>query len=107
LKASGDTAIAVTLGCLAHFGLIAPREPAAKAALARRFELLETCVVATPDFAFVRPLVGFEAFAEGDLIATDGTREIRALCDNCTVFMPTREPVVGREGVYLTRPLPG
>lgn len=103
-KASGETAIAVALGFLAHFGLVEPAV-AAPAAPARRFELLETFMVETPGFAFVRPLVGFETFAKGELIATDGAREIRALCDDCTVFMPTRAPVVGREGVYLTRPL--
>jgi hypothetical protein len=62
-------------------------------------------VVANPDFAFVRPLVGFETFARDELIATDGRDEIRAPCDDCTVMMPTREPIVGREGVYLTRPI--
>ncbi len=103
LKSSGDTAIAVALGFLGHFGLIEHAQPAAAAP--RRFELLETFMVETPAFAFVRPLVGFETFAKGELIATDGAREIRALCDDCTVFMPTREPIVGREGVYLTRRL--
>jgi hypothetical protein len=29
-----------------------------------------------------------------------------SLPDGCTIFMPTRQPIVGREGVYLTRPLP-
>ncbi len=110
-KASGDTAIAVTLGFLAHFGLVdAPESMAAAPSgdenSARRFELLETHMVTTPDFAFVRPLVGFEVFAKGELIATDGQGEIRAPCDECTIFMPTREPIVGREAVYLTRPLP-
>ena len=62
-------------------------------------------MVRTPDFAFTRPLQGFETFAQGELIATDGEHEIRALCDDCTVFMPTRQPIVGREAVYLTRPL--
>lgn len=103
-SASGETAITVALGFLAHFGLIEPQAPAERAP-ARRFELLETCMVETQAFAFVRPLVGFETFAKGELIATDGAREIRAPCDDCTVFMPTREPIAGREGVYLTRPL--
>ena len=71
----------------------------------RRFELLQTCVVQTPDFRFSRPLVGLETFAKGELIATDGAHRIVAPCDQCTVFMPTREPIVGREGVYLTRPV--
>ena len=109
-KSSGDTAIAVTLGFLAHFGLVhAAQVPAhpAKAEKPRRFELQETFMVTSPDFAFIRPLIGFEVFAKGDLIATDGAREIRAPCDECTVFMPTREPIVGREAVYLTRPLMG
>ena len=90
---------------LAHFGLIAPlaNRPAPEAQ--RRYELLETCMVRTPDFHFTRPLQGFEVFARGELIATDGPHEIRALCDDCTVMMPTREPIVGREAVYLTRPL--
>jgi len=52
-----------------------------------------------------RPAPGFEVFAKGDLIATDGPHEIRALCDDCTILMPTREPIVGREAVYLTRPI--
>jgi predicted deacylase len=105
-KASGETAIRVALGFLAYFGLVEKPELPAQPP-ARRFELLETCMVETEAFAFVRPLVGFEVFAKGELIATDGAREIRALCDDCTVFMPTREPIVGREGVYLTRPLAG
>ncbi|MEN9630103.1 MAG: hypothetical protein RJA10_3331 [Pseudomonadota bacterium] len=71
----------------------------------QRFELLQTWVIQTPGFRFVRPLIGFESFAEGELIATDGEHEIRALCPDCTVLMPARVPIVGREGVYLTRPL--
>jgi len=50
-------------------------------------------------------VIGFETFAKGELIATDGDEEIRAPLDDCTIFMPTRQPIVGREGVYLTRPL--
>lgn len=106
-KTSGDMAIAVTLGFLAHFGLVdAAQIPATVVSAPRRFELLETHMVTSADFAFVRPLVGFEVFARDELIATDGDREIRAVCDDCTVFMPTRAPIVGREAVYLTRPLP-
>ena len=56
-------------------------------------------------FAFVRPVVGFETFAKNELIATDGALEVRAPCDDCTLFMPARVAIVGREGVYLTRPL--
>lgn len=105
-QSSADVAIQVTLDFLAHFGLIerATNTPALPAQ--RRFELLQTRMVMTSDFSFVKPLLGFETFNKGELIATDGSaEEIRSPCDGCTVFMPTREPIVGREAVYLTRAL--
>ena len=102
-QSSADLAIEVTLDFLGHFGLIErpPRAPVAP----RRFELLRTHVVAHADFRFTRPVIGFETFAQGELIAMDGDEPIHAPCDDCTLFMPTREPIVGREGVYLTRPI--
>lgn len=104
LQSAADVATATALDFLAHFGLLdAVQRPTP--AVQRRYELLETCMVRTPGFAFSRPLRGFEIFAQGELIATDGEHEIRALCDACTVFMPTRAPIVGREAVYLTRPI--
>jgi predicted deacylase len=105
LQTSADRAIRVAQGFLAHFGLVAPAAQRPAPAPAQRYELLQTWVVKRPDFRFTRPLVGFETFGNGELIATDGGEEVRALCDNCTVLMPTREPIVGREGVYLARPL--
>ena len=104
LRASGDVAIDVARRFLAHFGLMA-QEPAVAHEAARRFELLQTYVIKTPDFAFTRPCVGFEVFAKDELIATDGPDEVRAPCDDCTILMPARASVVGREGVYLSRPL--
>ena len=105
-QATSDLAIQVTLDFLAHFGLI---ERAADdrhtPAPQQRFELMQTWVVKNEDFRFSRPLVGFETFAQGELIATDGVEEVRAPCDGCTVLMPTRKAVVGREGVYLARGL--
>ena len=103
-QSSADLAVQVTLDFLGHFGLI-DRPVRAASQAPRRFELLQTHVVGHADFRFTRPLVGFETFAQGELIATDGDLAIHAPCDDCTVFMPTREPIVGREGVYLTRPL--
>jgi len=104
-RAAADLATEVTLGFLAHFGLIEPNVGAVVSKPAqRRFELLQTHVVKSEDFAFTRPLVGLETFAEGELIAQNGDEEIVSPCDNCTVFMPTREPIVGREAVYLTLP---
>ena len=102
-RATSDLAIEVTLDFLAHFGLL-ERELDAHPP-AQRFELLRTHVVREPQFRFVRPLVGFETFDEGELIAVDGDDEIRAPCARCTVLMPTRQPIVGREGVYLARPM--
>jgi len=105
-RETGEVAVAVALDFLAHFGLV-ERDAAAvpEVPQQQRYELLLTCVVKTPSFRFTRPLVGFETFARGELIATDGDEELRAPCDDCTVLMPTREPVVGREGVYLSQPL--
>lgn len=102
-QASSALAVEVALDFIAHFGLIQRAAPAPRPQ--QRFELLQTWVIKTPEFRFTRPLVGFEVFAKGELIATDGADEIRALCDDCTVLMPTRNPVVGREGVYLSQPI--
>jgi predicted deacylase len=103
-QATADLAVEVAQDFLAGFGLI-DRPVAPPAAPPRRFELLRTHVIKDERFAFVRPVIGFETFAEGELIATDGAEEIRAPCDDCTIFMPARQAIVGREGVYLTRPL--
>jgi predicted deacylase len=103
-QASADLAIAVARDFLAHFGLVDPPAPR-PARPPRRFELLRTHVIQHESFAFARPVIGFETFAEGELIATDGALEIRAPCDDCTIFMPARVSIVGREGVYLTRPI--
>ena len=104
-QSAADMATAVALDFLAHFGLIAPVADRPTPGEQRRYELLETCMVRTSDFRFTKPVHGFEVFAKGELIATDGPHEIRALCDDCTILMPTREPMVGREAVYLTRPI--
>ncbi|GKT24879.1 succinylglutamate desuccinylase/aspartoacylase family protein [Acidovorax sp. SUPP3334] len=104
LRSAGEVATTAALDFLGYFGLIERDRPAPGPQ--RRYELLQTCMVKTPEFRFTRPLVGFEVFADGELIATDGEDEIRALCDGCTVMMPTRAPIVGREAVYLTRPVP-
>ena len=104
LRATSELAIQVALDFLGHFGLI-ERTLSAAAAPQRRFKLLKTCMITTPEFRFVRPLLGFESFAAGELIATDGDIEIRALCDDCTVLMPARKPIVGREGLYLAQPM--
>jgi predicted deacylase len=103
LRATSTLAVEVTLDFLAHFGLVI-RETAASPPAPRRYELLETRMVRTSAFRFVRPLVGFETFEAGELIATDGEDELRAP-EHCAVLMPARVPVVGREAVYIARPI--
>lgn len=104
-QAAADLATEVTLRFLAHFGLIDREGGASEVEPQRRFELLQTHMIQAEDFRFVRPLIGFETFAKGELIATQGEDEIRAPCDDCTVFMPAQRVIVGREAVYLTKPL--
>lgn len=105
LQATGDLAIEVTLRFLAHFGLLEAETGWAPPAPPRRYELLSTEVVQDGRVQFSRPVVGMETFSHGELIAIDGEREIRSPCEACTIFMPTRKAVVGRELVYLARPL--
>ncbi len=106
-QAAADVATATALDFLAHFGLIDAPEPApARPAPQRRLALLQTRMVQTPEFRFARSLKGFDVFAKDELIATDGDAgEIRAPCDDCTIMMPARVPIVGREAVYLTQPM--
>ncbi|HZY18774.1 MAG TPA: succinylglutamate desuccinylase/aspartoacylase family protein [Ramlibacter sp.] len=102
-RATADLAVEVTLDFLAHFGLI-ERELVATSTPQRRYELLQTYVIRTPEFRFTRPLVGFETFAAGELVATDGDAALHAP-EDCTVLMPARVPIPGREGFYLARKL--
>jgi hypothetical protein len=105
LRSASELATAVTYDFLAYFGLVDKNPANPEPEPQRRFELLQTYVIKSEDFAFVRPLIGFETFAKGELIATNGAEEIRALCDDCTIFMPAQRTIVGREAVYLTKPL--
>lgn len=105
LRASADLATEVSLRFLAHFGLVDADPSWARPARQRRFELLATPVIRTPDVKFARPVVGLESFAKDELIVTDGTHEVRSPCDGCTIFMPARVHVPGRELVYLTKPI--
>jgi hypothetical protein len=101
-QSSSDLAVEVTLDFLAHFGLISHPVPG-QAEKPQRFELLRTCMVQAEDFGFTRPVLGFERFETGELIGSDSTQEIRAPEGGCTILMPTRQPIVGREAVYLAR----
>jgi predicted deacylase len=105
LQATADRAIQVTQAFLAHFGLVDRDQNAPAAGPQRRFQLLQTPVIRTESFRLAGPFIGMEKFAKGALIATDGADEIRAPCDDCTIFMPASKAIVGREAVYLTRPI--
>jgi predicted deacylase len=100
-KASADLAVEVALDFIGHFGLIDRAMPAPQPQ--RRYALVSTPVIQTPQFRFEKPVIGFEVFREGELIATDGDTEIRAPFDDCTILMPARAPIPGREAVYLAR----
>jgi len=101
-QSAATLATDVTLRFLAHLGLIDTPAGTPPPPAPRRYRLLEVHMVKSADFSFTRPVLGFETYATDELIAMNGTEEIRSPCDDCTIFMPTRMPIVGREAVYLT-----
>ena len=105
LRSASELATRVALDFLAHFGLVEADPERPEPRPQRRFELLQTHVIKTPEFHFSRPVVGFEVFDKGELVYTDGADEVRSPVDGCTIFMPSREATVGKEAVYLTRPI--
>lgn len=121
-KSAGIVATQVSLAFLRHTGVLSAESAAkwsvqltgtdvfaAPPAPPKRYELISTHVIQTPHLRWTRPLEGMEVFAKGELIGTDGDFEIRSPCDNCTIFMPLaahRTAVPGREGGYLTKPVP-
>jgi hypothetical protein len=62
-------------------------------------------MVKTDEARFVNPMQGFEEFCAGELIAVDGTEEIRAPYDRCAIVMPKAQLVKGREMFTLARRL--
>jgi len=102
-RETGELAVEVALDFIAHFGLIererVPRPPP------RRYRLLRTVVIRTPHWRFERPVAGFESFEAGEVIAWDGDEAVRAPEGGCTILMPTKNPYVGNEGVYLAQAL--
>ena len=104
-QSAATLATDVTLRFLAHLGLVDAPAGSAPPTPAQPFRLLEVHMVKSEDFTFTRPVLGFEVFDKGELIAINAGEEIRSPCDNCTIFMPTRMPIVGREAVYLTEPM--
>jgi predicted deacylase len=105
LKASSDLATQVAVDFVAYYGLTSRPAGQKPPGPQRRFELLQTHVIKTKDFHFARPVIGFEVFAKDELIYTDGALQVRSPCADCTILMPTRDVVVGKEACYLTRPV--
>jgi succinylglutamate desuccinylase len=105
---SARIALDVTMRFLDFFGMIpadlAAQHPAEPGA-AMRYEVTDVLVAKSEDFRFAEPFTGFEEVAGGALIATDGGEEIRAPAGGCTIIMPARKPVVGRDVVSLARRL--
>lgn len=107
-RSSGDIAIAVTMRFLDFFGLI-PTDLAAQyrpeAGQPKRYEVTDVLVAKTDNFVFAAPFVGFEELPGDALIATDGGEEIRAPAEGCTIIMPTRRIMKGRDVVSIARRL--
>jgi predicted deacylase len=107
-RSSGDIAIQTMLRFLDLCGILdrdvaathikpVPDQPAAI------YEISDVRVCKNGGAGFVRSLEGFEEFAAGDLIGSDGEEEIRAPYDRCAVQMPKAQLVPGREMVTLAR----
>jgi predicted deacylase len=59
--------------------------------------------VETEQFEFAQPFTGLETLAKGELIGTDGDREVRAPHDGCVLIMPSRRLLPGQTAVRLGR----
>jgi succinylglutamate desuccinylase len=107
-RSAGALAIGITMRFLDYFGQI-PSDLAAQykpeAGLPMVYEITDVLVAKTEQFRFAAPLVGFEDLPGGTLIATDGPEEIRAPAAGCTVIMPARRIVKGRDVVSIARRL--
>ncbi|MBI3453678.1 MAG: succinylglutamate desuccinylase/aspartoacylase family protein [Rhodospirillales bacterium] len=106
--AAGQVAIQTLLRFLGYFGVLAddflaqhmtPTVPETPAV----YEISEVRKATTNRARFVRPLIGFEEFAAGELIATDGEVEIRAPYNRCAVIMPKAQLIAGQEIVTLAK----
>lgn len=107
-RTSGEIAISVTMRFLDFFGLI-PADLAAQykadPGQPKRYEVTDVLVAKTDQFRFTAPFVGFEELPGGALIAMDGSEEIRAPAQGCTLIMPARRPVKGRDVLSLAQRL--
>jgi succinylglutamate desuccinylase len=107
-RSSGEIAISVTMRFLDFYGLI-PTDLAAQykaeVGAPKRYEVTDVMVAKTDRFRFAGDFIGFEELPTGALIATDGDEELRAPAGGCTLVMPARRIVKGRDVVSLARRL--
>ena len=84
---------------------VAKREIEPAAAAQRLVRVTEAVIARTPSFRFARPFSGMEVVPHrGDLIAYDGSLEVRAPYDNCVLVMPVPNNVkTGLTAVRLGR----
>jgi len=106
--ASGGVAIGVTMRFLDFFGMIpadlAAQHPADQGE-PRRYEVTDVLVAKTDRFHFTQPFIGFEELPAGTPIATDGDEQILAPAGGCTLIMPARRILQGRDVVSFARRL--
>ena len=69
----------------------------------RVVQVLDAVTVETEGFEFARPFTGLETLAKGELIGTEGDKEIRAPHDGCVLIMPSRRLTPGATAVRLGR----
>lgn len=107
-RTSGDIAIGVTMRFLNFYGMVpsslAAQYPA-ETGEPKRYEIMEILVAKSERFRFAAPFIGFEDLPGGTLIATDGDEEIRAPAQGCTLIMPARRIIKGRDVVSLAQRL--
>jgi succinylglutamate desuccinylase len=107
-RSSGEIAIAVTMRFLDFYGLISADLAAQyrpEAGAPKRYEVTDAMVAKSDHFRFASEFIGFEELPAGTLIATDDDEELRAPAGGCTLVMPARRIVKGRDAVLLARRL--
>jgi succinylglutamate desuccinylase len=72
-----------------------------KPAEQRTVKVLGPITVETESFEFAQPFTGLETLAKGELIGTDGDKEILAPHDGCVLVMPSRRLTPGATAVRL------
>lgn len=69
----------------------------------RVVQVVAPVTVETENFEFAQPFTGLETLAKGELIGTEGDKEIRAPHDGCVLIMPSRRLTPGATAVRLGR----